>query len=141
MAKKYVFPWNNTTSSHALCLKHPLGYVQQERAEKEKIDSQADTGQLGPLKHFPAGCTNTEFDLHSVYIMISLAAAVKGDYAGWYQQNSFSSEVGMSSTFSRGLQVDGEQERVQSRATEEEKETAVYWCYVHFAWKNWLTQL
>lgn len=41
-------------------------------------DSQPDIGQLIPLKHIPSGCTKTEFDLHSVYIMISQAAAVEG---------------------------------------------------------------
>lgn len=43
--------------------------------------------------------------------MISLAAAVEVDYAGQYQQNSLiNEESGMSCNFSRGLQVDGEQE-------------------------------
>lgn len=41
-------------------------------------DSQSYTGQFSPLKHFPSGGTKTEFDLHSVYIMISQAAAVEG---------------------------------------------------------------
>ena len=82
----------------------------KERLGRKGEDSQTDTGQLRPGKHFPAGCTETKFAFHSVYIIISLPAAVEGDYAGRYQQNSFSNEVDMSCNFSRGLQVDGEQE-------------------------------
>lgn len=85
----------------------------KERLGRKGEDQQTDTGQLHPCRHFPTGPTETKFALHSVYIMISLAAAVEGDYAGWYQQNSFSNEAGVSCNFSRGLQVDGKQERLQ----------------------------
>lgn len=67
--------------------------------------------------------------------MISLAATMEGDYAGRYQQNSFSNGVGTSCSFSRGLQVDGEQEWGQGRATEKAKGIAAYWCDASFAWK------
>jgi len=42
--------------------------------------------------------------------MVSLAAAEEGDSAHRYQWKSSSNKVGMSWNFSRGLQVDGEQE-------------------------------
>lgn len=97
----------------------------KERLGRKGEDSQTDTGKISPGKHFPAGCTETEFALRSVYIMISLAAAAEGDYAGQYQQNSFSAEVGMSCNFSRGLQVDGEQEWVQELQGRKREELSI----------------